>query len=106
MAARGLRAAWMRAGEIWFPRRCAGCGVGTWPFCDACRARLVVLQPPWCERCGRPWSRSKPRCADCPPEAIDTARSPFAFGGPARSAVHRLKFSGWRGVADALAGRW
>ncbi|HEX9122761.1 MAG TPA: hypothetical protein VF984_05280, partial [Actinomycetota bacterium] len=31
-------------------------------------------------------------------------RSAFLFTGPARSAVHRLKFSGWRAVADALGG--
>jgi ComF family protein len=31
------------------------------------------------------------------------ARSPFGFDGPVRRAVHRLKFGGWRPVADALA---
>jgi len=30
------------------------------------------------------------------------ARAPFLFRGPARRAVHRLKFSGWRAVAEAL----
>jgi competence protein ComFC len=102
MAVRGLLG-WARPGEIWFPHRCAGCGAGSWPFCDDCRARLVVLQPPWCDRCGRPWTRGVPRCADCPPPPVASARAPFAFRGPVRSAVHRLKFSGWRGVADALA---
>jgi predicted amidophosphoribosyltransferase len=32
------------------------------------------------------------------------ARAPFLFEGPARRAIHRLKFSGWRSVAGALAG--
>jgi predicted amidophosphoribosyltransferase len=32
------------------------------------------------------------------------ARAAFAFDGPIRSAVHRLKFSGWRDVALALGG--
>lgn len=103
MAVRGLLAAWARTGEIWFPRRCAGCGAGPWPFCEDCRARLIVLRPPWCARCGRPWPRSRTRCTDCPPEPVATARAPFAFKGPARAAVHRLKFSWWRGVAHALA---
>jgi ComF family protein len=31
-------------------------------------------------------------------------RSAFAYRGPAREAVRRLKFSGWRGVGEALAG--
>jgi ComF family protein len=32
------------------------------------------------------------------------ARAPFLYEGPAREALHRLKFSGWRAVARALAG--
>jgi len=32
------------------------------------------------------------------------ARAPFLFHGPARQAVHRLKFAGWRPVAAALGG--
>lgn len=42
-------------------------------------------------------------CRDCPPAPISSARAAFAYAGPARSAVHRLKFSGWRGVGSALA---
>jgi len=41
-------------------------------------------------------------CMDCPPPPIAVARAPFLFAGPVRSAIHRLKFAGWRGVADAL----
>jgi ComF family protein len=91
-----------RALDVIFPQRCAGCGAGPWPFCDACRSSLKVLHPPWCRRCGRPKAVSVPRCRDCPPPEIDTARAPFRFQGPARQAIHRLKFSGWRGVGSAL----
>jgi competence protein ComFC len=42
-------------------------------------------------------------CGDCPPPPISSARAPFLYEGPAREAVHRLKFSGWRDVAGALA---
>jgi predicted amidophosphoribosyltransferase len=31
------------------------------------------------------------------------ARAPFLYAGPARAAIIRLKFSGWRSVAAALA---
>jgi predicted amidophosphoribosyltransferase len=31
------------------------------------------------------------------------ARAPYGFDGPVRRAVHRLKFAGWRPVANALA---
>jgi ComF family protein len=86
-----------------FPKRCAGCGSGPWPFCAACRAELVVLSPPWCERCGAPAQRNREACRDCPPDPISVARAPFGFDGPVRRAIHRLKFAGWRAVADALA---
>lgn len=86
-----------------FPARCAGCGSGPWPFCPTCRDQIVPLTPPWCERCGAPTVRSLEGCSDCPPDAISVARAPFGFDGPVRRAVHRLKFGGWRSVADALA---
>jgi ComF family protein len=56
-----------------------------------------------CDRCGAPARAPLDRCRHCPPDAIARARSPFLFDGPARAAVHRLKFAGWRPVAEALA---
>jgi ComF family protein len=91
-----------RALDTLFPAHCAGCASGPRPFCPDCRAALVALEPPWCERCGRPWWEPVDRCRDCPPPSIDGARAPFLFAGPARRAILRLKFSGWRAVADAL----
>lgn len=90
--------------EALFPRRCAGCGDGPWPFCGSCRREVVSLTPPWCRRCGSPARAEVVHCRDCPPGPIALARAPFLFHGPIRSAVHRLKFSGWRGVAEALGG--
>lgn len=90
--------------DVMFPKRCAGCGSGPWPFCDACRSELVVLSTPWCERCGAPAARPVAACRDCPPDAIAIARAPFGFDGPIRRSIHRLKFGGWRAVADALGG--
>jgi len=92
-----------RALDVLFPPRCAGCGLGAWPFCDRCRSALVVLRPPWCVRCGRPQPADVPGCADCPPEPVSISRAPFLYDGPARAAVLRLKFAGWRSVARALA---
>ncbi|HZN42609.1 MAG TPA: double zinc ribbon domain-containing protein [Actinomycetota bacterium] len=93
-----------RAIDVLFPRSCAGCGAGPWPFCDSCANDLVPLGPPRCRRCGRPTERDVDSCRDCPPAPITSARAAFAYRGPAKEAVHRLKFSGWRGVGDALAG--
>lgn len=92
-----------RALDVVFPRRCAGCGDGPWPFCTRCVADLDPLAPPWCERCGAPSLLPVPRCRDCPPPAITRVRAPFRYEGPARDAIHRLKFTGWRDVAAALA---
>jgi ComF family protein len=85
-----------------FPKRCAGCGAGPWPFCARCHAELVPLGRPRCERCGAPSARERETCRHCPPEAIASARAAFLFEGPVRRAVHRLKFAGWRPVAEAL----
>jgi ComF family protein len=89
--------------EALFPMRCAGCGRGAWPFCPECVRDIVVLSPPWCARCGAPSARSPSACRDCPPAPVAICRAPFGFVGPVRRAVHRLKFGGWRPIADALA---
>jgi ComF family protein len=89
--------------DIVFPPRCAGCGRGAWPFCERCRSSLVALGPPWCFRCGRPGPANVERCDECPPEPVKSARAPFLYEGPARAAILRLKFAGWRSVAQALA---
>ena len=90
--------------RILFPLRCAGCGSGAWPFCDACHRTLVAFAPPWCATCGLPSAVPRDTCPECPPGSFDAVRSAFLFDGAARSAVHRLKFSGWRPVASALGG--
>ncbi len=92
-----------RALDVVFPPRCAGCGDGAWPFCERCRRSLRALSPPWCERCGAPSGEDTRSCGDCPPSSIACARAPFAFEGPARAAVHHLKYRGVRGVGRALA---
>jgi ComF family protein len=89
--------------DLLFPVRCAGCRRGPWPFCDACRATLVAFSPPWCVRCGVPLERYDDSCPECLPDVVSRTRSAFLFDGAARSAIHRLKFSGWRPVAAALA---
>ncbi len=94
---------WGRALDAVYPRRCAGCGEGTWPFCAECVRDLRPLAPPWCQRCGSPSTLPVPACRDCPPPPLDSARAAFVYDGPARRAIHRLKFSGWRDVAAAMA---
>jgi ComF family protein len=89
---------------VLFPRRCAGCSTGLWPFCAACLPEVIPITRPICERCGAPARNSGVReCGSCPPGQIGVARAPFVFEGPIRRAVHRLKFAGDRSVAQALA---
>lgn len=88
--------------DLVFPLRCAGCSRGAWPFCEACLERLGAISPPLCARCGRPTRERVATCRDCPPREIHSARSPFLFEGPVRQALHRLKFSGWKAVSEAL----
>ena len=94
---------WGRALDAVYPRTCAGCGEGAWPFCADCVRDLRPLAPPWCRRCGSPSILPVPSCRDCPPPPLDSARAAFVYDGPARRAIHRLKFSGWRDVATAMA---
>ena len=88
--------------DLLFPKACAACGDGPWPFCPACRAALTPIDPPLCCRCGAPARAVVDRCDHCPPPDLDRARSAFVFRGPLRKAIHRLKFAGDRGVAAAL----
>ncbi|HEU4355351.1 MAG TPA: double zinc ribbon domain-containing protein [Actinomycetota bacterium] len=88
--------------DVVFPRRCAGCARGPWPLCHSCRSQVEPLRPPWCRRCGSPSFGDRGTCPDCPPAPIAMSRAAFRFHGPIRSAVHRLKFAGWRPVAQAL----
>jgi ComF family protein len=90
--------------DLLFPRACAACGDGPWPFCSACRVALTPIDHPLCSRCGAPARAAVDRCELCPPPDVDRARSAFVFRGPLRKAIHRLKFAGDRGVAAALGG--
>lgn len=88
--------------DVVYPRSCAGCGGPGWPFCPACSALLPRLCEHGCLRCGAPTTVGRERCRSCPPPSLDWVRAPFLFEGPIRSAIHRLKYSGDRGIALAL----
>ncbi|MEX0991050.1 MAG: ComF family protein [Actinomycetota bacterium] len=92
---------WDRLLDVLYPRTCAGCRRGPWPFCPDCMTALVAVTPPLCDRCGRPLVRTADTCRDCPP-SLHRARAAFVYEGPVRSAVLRLKFAGDRSVARAL----
>ncbi|MBM3149720.1 MAG: ComF family protein [Chloroflexi bacterium] len=90
--------------DLFFPRRCLGCGrLGSF-LCDDCTRTLPRLFPPFCQKCGKPGS-SGGFCPDCwsSQEGIDGVRSPFRLEGTVRQAVHALKYDNLRAVAPYLA---
>ena len=98
--------------SILFPVRCVHCGrPGGW-LCPECLAALRPLGEPACSRCGRPARSGEEACnrshgcRECRGRELHfaSARAAFAFTGPARSLVHRLKYSGQRRLADYMAG--
>jgi ComF family protein len=90
--------------DLFFPKQCAACRHGVFPFCASCHEALPWIDAalPGCLSCGRPSRMRQRTCSDCPPAPIAWARAPFLFEGPARTAVLRLKFSGDRTVSLAL----
>ncbi len=88
------------------PPRCAACRApgrhAADVLCGACRRALPWLTTlPCCERCGLPL----PHVASCPARdaPFDAAWSAVAYAGPARHAMHALKFSAARPLADVMA---
>ncbi|MHB8858593.1 MAG: double zinc ribbon domain-containing protein [Thermoleophilia bacterium] len=116
--------------SVFFPLRCVHCGrTGAW-LCPECASALTPVTRVSCGRCGRPARQaagaSRPAapatrptapssslapppdgysCPECRGRDIHfkSARAAFAFEGPARSLVHRLKYSGHRRLADFMA---
>jgi ComF family protein len=93
--------------DVLFPPRGPACGGDGWPLCRDCTARVGVITPPICRRCGRPTEARVERCRDCPPAVIDRVRAPFLYEGPMSRAIKAMKFSGWHALArhlgDAMA---
>lgn len=69
-----------------------------------CAGALPRLSPPLCPLCGRPMIQEE-LCSSCRrwKLEIDGIRSPFAFQGVLRQAVHRFKYGGFKALALPLA---
>lgn len=91
--------------SVFFPVRCVHCGRGGAWLCPECAAQLKQVGPGGCRRCGRPARRDVPVCSECRGRELlfASARAAFIFEGPARSLVHRLKYSGQRRLAATMA---
>ncbi|MCL4466120.1 MAG: ComF family protein [Chloroflexi bacterium] len=88
--------------DLLFPPRCVVCRTrGDW-LCLRCRPQLTLVDPPVCPRCGAPLAGAPcPLCAVERPPVAGLRFSGF-HEGALRHAVHRLKFSGERYLAEPL----
>lgn len=88
------------------PNRSGGTGL-----CRACTARVPLVAPPICSRCGRPLRGgavdSGELCLTCQAmtHLFAVARAPGVYDGALRDYIHRVKFGADRALGEAL-GRW
>jgi ComF family protein len=95
------RHAWAQFTNLLFPPRCGGCCAAGNLWCDACRASVKPVEPPWCEKCGEP-NISTRLCSKCQaqPLQIEQIRSVALFLGPLRQGIHRFKYEKLSSLAD------
>lgn len=91
--------------ELLLPERCAVCAGPGCALCEPCRAALVRLREPLCERCGSPGPWPVRRCAECAGRrlAYVRARSAIVYDGRARVFVREWKERGRRKLAREAA---
>jgi ComF family protein len=89
--------------DLFFPRKCLGCGKEGNLICPACQHHLTPIVNPVCPHCGRPQASSIlcPTCA-ASPSNIDCIRSPLRFEGLTRQIVHQFKYKNLRSLAQPL----
>lgn len=103
--------------DVVFAPVCLGCNGPIAPgsvhrlVCGRCRIRMPAVPTPGCPRCGAPRLRTGraplPVCGECRewPPALRSARSACMLHPPADLLVHRLKYRGWRALAEPMAER-
>lgn len=94
---------------------CLGCDRSVLPgperplVCGRCRVRLRPPPAPRCGRCSAPLQLTgravEPTCPDCREwdAALEWAESACLLRAPADQLVYRLKYGGWRLLAEPLA---
>lgn len=94
---------WLNAGlGLVYPEVCQVCGAARATpaegyVCEACRGKVRFAQPPWCERCGRPFEGDITQafeCTNCREMEwhFDSARSAVLAREPLREVLHRYKY--------------
>ncbi|MCB8944724.1 MAG: ComF family protein [Ardenticatenaceae bacterium] len=88
-----------------FPPVCAVCRKPGAMFCADCRAKVVWIQEPICQKCGRVVQGRGEICRTCVHHALPLAqiRSTVLFAEPVQSVIHKLKYEGMFGLVEPLA---
>lgn len=88
--------------RVLFPPRCVTCRArGSW-LCPDCRPELALIEDPVCPRCGLTFFGSDCEHCHAVPPHVTALRVTGYYRGALREAVHRLKFSGERYLAEPL----
>ncbi|OFW56573.1 MAG: hypothetical protein A2V52_08305 [Actinobacteria bacterium RBG_19FT_COMBO_54_7] len=86
--------------ELFFPTRCAGCGVSSGRFlCPECNSVFPLINGPACLRCGKPTIYEVEDCLECRDRIryLDRTAALAVYEEPMRAAIHKLKYgNGWR----------
>lgn len=94
---------WLNAGLGWlYPEICQLCGKARATpaegyVCGGCRAEVRFIEPPFCERCGRPYQgdiTTRFECANCREMEwhFQSARSAVVARDPVLEVIHRYKY--------------
>jgi ComF family protein len=91
--------------SLLLPCRCGACAVPGSGLCDLCRAALIRLAPPWCDRCGAPGAWPVNRCAECSGRRLGfaSARAAIVYDDRARVFVQTWKERGRRDLSAIAA---
>ncbi len=85
---------------IFFPEACLACGkeIDTAGFCGDCKKNIKYMEPPFCTRCGKPFTSREGVshiCMDCikNKNKFERARCVFEYSGTIAKLIQRFKFS-------------
>lgn len=78
--------------DLFFPRRCVGCGRLGGYFCDRCRKQIVFIEHPICPVCGKNalGGVTHPKCRTL--YSLDGLYAAAKYFGPVKQAVHLIKY--------------
>jgi competence protein ComFC len=94
---------WLNAGLGWlYPEICQLCGAARATpaegyVCGGCRAKVRFIEPPFCQRCGRPYQgdiTTRFECSNCREMEwhFQSARSAVVARDPVLEVIHRYKY--------------